>query len=74
MLLKEGADAWNNNDAAALAAMFTADAVIVTDRPVYGEPEFDSGPFLDLSVTMDATAEREYVADSCFCSLHRAED
>ena len=55
VLLKEGADAWNNNDAAALAAMFTADAVIVTDRPVYGEPEFDSGPFLDLSVTTHAT-------------------
>ena len=36
-LIKQGDDAWNNNDAVALAAMFTEDAVIVTDSgPVYG--------------------------------------
>ena len=30
-------EAWNNNDAAALAALFTEDAVIVTDHgPVHG--------------------------------------
>ncbi len=30
-------EAWNNNDAAALAALFTEDAVLVNDSgPVYG--------------------------------------
>jgi uncharacterized protein (TIGR02246 family) len=36
-LIKKGDDAWNSNDAAAIAAMFTEDAVIVTDHgPIYG--------------------------------------
>jgi uncharacterized protein (TIGR02246 family) len=36
-LNKQTDDAWNNNDAAALAAAFTEDAVLVTDRgPIYG--------------------------------------
>jgi len=36
-LIKQSNDAWNNNDAAALAAMFTEDAVIVNDTgPIYG--------------------------------------
>jgi hypothetical protein len=29
---RQGDDAWNSNDAAAVAAVFTEDAVIVTDR------------------------------------------
>ena len=34
---KKEIEAWNNNDADALAALFTEDAVVVTDRgPVYG--------------------------------------
>jgi ketosteroid isomerase-like protein len=36
-LAKKFEDAWNNNDAAALAALFTEDAVLVNDTgPVYG--------------------------------------
>jgi ketosteroid isomerase-like protein len=36
-LVKQGDDAWNNNDAAAVAAVFTENAVIVTDSgPIYG--------------------------------------
>ncbi len=36
-LAKQTDDAWNNNDAAALAAAFTEDAVLVTDTgPIYG--------------------------------------
>jgi uncharacterized protein (TIGR02246 family) len=36
-LLKKNADAFNNNDAAAVAALFTEDAVLVTATgPVYG--------------------------------------
>ena len=36
-LLKKFDEAWNNNDAAALAALYTEDAVIVTDTgPIYG--------------------------------------
>jgi ketosteroid isomerase-like protein len=36
-LIKQTDDAWNNNDAAALAAMYTKDAVIITNTgPVYG--------------------------------------
>ena len=36
-LAKKFDDAWNNNDAAALAALFTEDAVLVTDTgPIYG--------------------------------------
>jgi uncharacterized protein (TIGR02246 family) len=36
-LIKKFADAWNSNDPAALGALFTEDAVFVTDRgPVFG--------------------------------------
>src|SRR5271157_4228211 len=36
-LNKQTDDAWNNNDAAALAALFTEDAVLVNDTgPIYG--------------------------------------
>src|SRR5260370_37593284 len=36
-LAKKFDDAYNNNDAAALAALYTEDAVIITDRgPFYG--------------------------------------
>ncbi len=36
-LTKKFDEAWNNNDAAALAALYTEDAVEVTDRgPIYG--------------------------------------
>jgi uncharacterized protein (TIGR02246 family) len=39
---KKYAEADNNNDAAALAALFTEDAVIVTDKgPVYGRQAID---------------------------------
>jgi ketosteroid isomerase-like protein len=35
--LKKLNDAWNNNDASALAALFTKDAVLVNDTgPIYG--------------------------------------
>ena len=36
-LVKKFDEAWNNNDAAALAALYAEDAVIVTDTgPIYG--------------------------------------
>jgi uncharacterized protein (TIGR02246 family) len=36
-LSKKLNDAWNNNDASALAALFTKDAVLVNDTgPIYG--------------------------------------
>ena len=40
--LDQSTEAWNNNDAVALVAIFTEDAVIVTDKgPIYGRAAID---------------------------------
>ena len=45
---KKIADAWKNNDAAALAALFTKDAVLVTNTgPIYG-PDAIEKMYADL--------------------------
>jgi hypothetical protein len=47
-LLKKFDDAWNNNDAAVLAALYTDDAVIVTNTgPIYGRDAIEKH-FADL--------------------------
>ena len=47
-LVKKFDEAWNNNDAAALAAFYAEDAVIVTDTgPIYGRDAIEKH-FADL--------------------------
>ncbi len=47
-MIKKFDEAWNNNDAAALAALYAEDAAIVTDTgPIYGRDAIEKH-FVDL--------------------------
>jgi ketosteroid isomerase-like protein len=61
-LIKQSEDAWNKNDAAALAAMFTEDAVIVTDSgPVYGREAIEKCTQTCSSKSISATTSARMI-------------
>jgi uncharacterized protein (TIGR02246 family) len=71
-LIKKFDDAWNNNDAAALAALYTKDAVEVTNEgPIYGREAiekhyadlFQKVHFSNHLLTLDQTSPHAICSD-----------
>ena len=75
-LTKQGNDAFNNNDAAAVAAMFTEDAVIVTDTgPIYGREgieKFFADLFKQIHISNHASKDDQVsphaIGDKLWCN------